>query len=997
MKNYFDSQWTLKKYLFLLLFMVPVWVLNAQPMNGNYTVGGSSPDFLTLQDAADAIESNGVSGPVFMNIRPGIYMRDGGLSSVMILDGNNGNIAGTSSVNRITFQPDEAAGGNVNNVLLQIDQMTQTQTAVVSIKVDHVTIRNLTFEDVDMMEAGANFLLSIDGFSVNPIAEDFVIEGCRFIGNSNPGGGATYGTDYGIYGSPNVANIVIRQNTFQRLMRSVEIGGAAGSSGSVIVEDNQFLNAHNHYDTQGTWIKVSAHTTIVRKNYLDNASGIGSIYGIVVEADSGLIERNTIKNGGGPNGQVPTFRAIIVDNRVFSSNALSMLVVNNMISGSASVGGWGQPIMGRYGIITYTKAQIIHNTIVHPYRQQISCGIFLDNGSDSSTVLNNIIVDYGSPEGLPLVEPIVLFKQQAAEIPGLISDYNVFFYNQPGVYLAAVGTNRYTNLSEYQAATGLDSNSIFKEIYFEIGENYPHLTDCQSQDPELRGIPYPGIMDDVDGDARSLTAPTRGADEGRLRLNPMFEDVFRYQLPGNPFAIAAGKFDNLMADGLAVTDPLNSQVLLFHNLPSSRSFVLSGTLQTGFHPTTLAFYDFDGDSNLDLIVGGDTSSVKVFWGDGAGGFPEMSEVSTYGRTFHLVPEPYQLYDSLRLVFVAHPAWVGYSAAFIGLVMNLGNRQLCYDIMRAPNGVDPDTMYHGPLSIAVGNFGGDNMVDIAGINPNGVFTNWEFLNVYMLGVPCGHNGFSREGPYRQFAGVGGNYTYANSIIMEDFDDDTDRDFITTGASIYEFILLRNEGSFNFQLEPSPVNKGRGFAKLDYDNDGDWDFVSINRELQDNGITVFLNDGTGHFTYELNCYQSLATGDPRGVVASDFDLDGKTDLAIVSRSLGDNDSLFVLYNTGNVSGIIEENNQQIPENISLSQNYPNPFNPTTTIEYSIPQAGLVTIKIFDILGREITTLVNEEKQRGNHELKFNASNLASGIYFYRLQAGNFIDTKKMILLR
>ena len=179
------------KSLFLLFFVLPLLALHAQPLNGNYTVGGSSPDFLTPQDAADALKSNGVSGPVFMNIRPGIYMRDGGLSSVMILDGNNGNIAGTSSVNRITFQPDEAAGGNVNNVLLQIDQTTQTQTALVSIKTDHVTLRNLTLEDIDLMEAGANFLLSIDQSS-NPIAEDIIIEGCRFIGNSNPGCGPTY-------------------------------------------------------------------------------------------------------------------------------------------------------------------------------------------------------------------------------------------------------------------------------------------------------------------------------------------------------------------------------------------------------------------------------------------------------------------------------------------------------------------------------------------------------------------------------------------------------------------------------------------------------------------------------------------------------------------------------------------------------------------------------------------------------------------------------------
>jgi hypothetical protein len=83
--------------------------------------------------------------------------------------------------------------------------------------------------------------------------------------------------------------------------------------------------------------------------------------------------------------------------------------------------------------------------------------------------------------------------------------------------------------------------------------------------------------------------------------------------------------------------------------------------------------------------------------------------------------------------------------------------------------------------------------------------------------------------------------------------------------------------------------------------------------------------------------------------------------------------------------------------LSQNYPNPFNPTTVIKYQIPKQSFVTIKIYDVLGSEVATLVNEEKPIGNFELMWNAENLASGIYFYRLQAGDFIETKKMILLK
>jgi len=89
--------------------------------------------------------------------------------------------------------------------------------------------------------------------------------------------------------------------------------------------------------------------------------------------------------------------------------------------------------------------------------------------------------------------------------------------------------------------------------------------------------------------------------------------------------------------------------------------------------------------------------------------------------------------------------------------------------------------------------------------------------------------------------------------------------------------------------------------------------------------------------------------------------------------------------------------IISNFNLSQNYPNPFNPTTTIKYSIPKLNFVTIKIYNVLGIEVATLVNEEQTVGTYELNWNAANLPSGVYFYQLRAGNYVETKKMILLR
>ena len=107
------------------------------------------------------------------------------------------------------------------------------------------------------------------------------------------------------------------------------------------------------------------------------------------------------------------------------------------------------------------------------------------------------------------------------------------------------------------------------------------------------------------------------------------------------------------------------------------------------------------------------------------------------------------------------------------------------------------------------------------------------------------------------------------------------------------------------------------------------------------------------------------------------------------------LFVFNEGGIVS--VEENLSVHPTEYNLFQNYPNPFNPTTIIKYSIPKLSFITIKIYDVLGSEVATLVNEEKSVGIYELTCNAENLPSGVYFYRLQAGDFVQTRKMLLLK
>ena len=94
---------------------------------------------------------------------------------------------------------------------------------------------------------------------------------------------------------------------------------------------------------------------------------------------------------------------------------------------------------------------------------------------------------------------------------------------------------------------------------------------------------------------------------------------------------------------------------------------------------------------------------------------------------------------------------------------------------------------------------------------------------------------------------------------------------------------------------------------------------------------------------------------------------------------------------------EFNAELPKEFNLSQNFPNPFNPVTKINFALPKQGFVSLKIYDITGREVQTLVSEVKQAGYYSVDFNGSSLSSGVYFYRIQSNNFVSVKRMVLIK
>ena len=978
----------------LVLFLLPK--LSAQPLSGSYTVGGTSPDFATPQDAAIALKSRGVGGPTFFNLRPGVYTRNAGTSPVLALDTI---IAGLSASNRITFRPDGSQGGNVDNVIFQIDftDPNNGNSALVWVKIPFLTIRNITFRDVDSMEAGAIYLLRGDPGGGGIAPQWLIVEGCRFVGNPYFRGPASTATDYGIFVSyQSSRDITVRGCSLTRLRRAVAIGepGFFTVFGSVVVEDNTFSLPHSGFSGSGNQlgrqIHVNGDTVSIRRNYIDLSNGNGGFHGIYTTVGyKGVIEGNIVKNRQPrDNGGIPeSFTGIEVTDLSFR-DADSVLVANNMISGNYALGDSPVNTM----VVSVPHAKIYHNTLVNPTQSRNSIGLTVTG--PAPRVLNNIIQIYGSGGFLRYREVFDFGIQNAT--PGLVCDHNIAFISSPTGSFARYEGTTYSSFGTWQT-TGHDSDSFFRGVDFINPDVDLHLSDCQSQDPALRGIPLPEVHFDVDGDVRSTEQPFIGADEASVRTVPMFGAEFRIALPGHTYDIAAGKFDNLLADGLAVADWDNQWIRLYHNNSTTRSFTHAANLNVLFHPRCVGFCDLDQDGHLDVITGGDAAFLMVFWGDGVGGFPSSTniplpageEVVTLDTgsvsTFNGPP-------MRTVLFSSGPSAALPPLTFLKYIVNTNGRTLAVATIQRvvfPNPVilEPDTI-HGTLdNIVVRDIDGDGSAEVLGIVGSGVLTDFVVFKDTANFLPLGSRRNYHPGSY--------SYMHTSGLVAGRFDNDAGLDFmVTNGAG--NIVLLRNGGNLQFTFDTIGVNNANGIAALDYDNDGDLDLVTVNQFLHDNGVAVLLNDGMGTFRSELSCYPGFASGTPLAVVPGDFDLDGRTDIAVGGLRFGD--SLFVLYNLGGgIAGTPDPPVVSTPVAYRLSQNFPNPFNPVTTIAYSLPVTTRVELKVFSLLGQEVGTLVDQIQNPGEYAVRFDGGRCASGVYFYRLRAGGFVATRKFVVLK
>jgi len=246
-------------------------------------------------------------------------------------------------------------------------------------------------------------------------------------------------------------------------------------------------------------------------------------------------------------------------------------------------------------------------------------------------------------------------------------------------------------------------------------------------------------------------------------------------------------------------------------------------------------------------------------------------------------------------------------------------------------------------------------------------------------------------------IDGNFWGAHKVDLVDIDKDSLIDVLGTAYWGGEIAWWRNNGGNPISWSKQTI--ATGFVRaceslaVDLDNDGNLDIVGTAQGS--NELALWRNGGGNPIVWTKDLIDSLPSPWPLFVI--DMDSNGRQDV-ISAGAWGEApvSSWLKWYRNKKVTAA-EILNSNIPDHFELKQNYPNPFNPTTKIKYQTPKESFVTIKIFDVLGNEIRTLVNEDKPAGTYELIFSAKGLSSGIYYYQLQSTDQVQTKKMVLIK
>ena len=469
-------------------------------------------------------------------------------------------------------------------------------------------------------------------------------------------------------------------------------------------------------------------------------------------------------------------------------------------------------------------------------------------------------------------------------------------------------------------------------------------------------------------------------------------------------------------------------IITCYYLPAQGLFIQHSVDNSFSGACSVCSYDLDGDGDLDILAAGNSGNQIAWWKKENNSGITFSKFIIDANATGIIYVDAADIDRDNDLDVLGASWQGNEVA---IWKNLGGDTLNWEKVVVDNNITQAHEVHGAYVDAdtlldiVAASGGDNQI-IWYRNTGGDPIVWE-KNIVdtqftgarsvvsfdinkdgyndLIGAALGRNQVSiwfnnGTNPIQWTKQIVDNaFGGAHWVHISDIDKDDNFDIIAAGAIPGEIAWWQNDGGNPIQWSKQIITSNFSgalsvsTADLDLDNDIDVFGAATNA----NTVRWWENDGNSPIQWSTNSILSSYTG-AWSVFGVDLDEDGDIDI-LATASAGN--KVTWLENTI-ITGIEEEARLNIPTKASLSQNYPNPFNPTTKIKYAVPSVGtslmkFVQLKIYDVMGEEIATLVNEKKPAGEYEVEFDGSKLPSGVYLYRLKAGGFTQTKKMVLIK
>lgn len=444
-----------------------------------------------------------------------------------------------------------------------------------------------------------------------------------------------------------------------------------------------------------------------------------------------------------------------------------------------------------------------------------------------------------------------------------------------------------------------------------------------------------------------------------------------------------GDYDNDGLVDLIVTNSRfsNSRNRLYKNLGSGNfSRVDSGAifLDVGLLSRGVNWVDIDGDRDLDIFIANESGSTDYMYKNNGNGY----------------------FTKITGIAPTTSGGVSWSSSW-GDYDNDGD----YDLFIANNENQKNFLFRNE-----GNFNFTRVLNDTIVNENGYY------------ACSGWGDYDNDGDLDMFVTQAygpanvplKNYLYKNKLME-------------TGTPSFEKIS-------DPQIE-SDQGYSYGFAWADWDADGDLDLFTAKTYNENQNNSAFLNNGNSNKWLEIKLQgnatnrsaigsnvkvRAVINGSPiwltrevegqSGYCGQNLDLHFGLGNAVVVDSIriewlsGDIDSFYnvstnqiltIVENQGIIG--IQQNGNEVPEGFNLYQNYPNPFNPVTKIKFELPESAHVSLVIYDVSGRMVSTIVNSRLNAGKYEASWNAENFSSGIYFYKFSAGSFSETMKMVLVK